>query len=100
MWVAGDPRTNSSHAIGSRNQGQGLLANLDGNGRLEAVVPRQNQQVVAGLELAGHRFVERWSVELGSPIQSNMLAADLDGNGLLDLAVADRGALHVVLSGR
>jgi hypothetical protein len=90
----------STHVAGSRNQDQGLLADFDGNGRLEAVVPRQGHQAVVGLEVAGHRFVERWSAELRSPMLSNLVAADLDRDGLLDLALADRGALHVYLSVR
>lgn len=90
----------SSHAIGSRNQDQGLLADLDGNGRPEVVLPRQAREAIVGLELSAGRFSERWSVALRSPLQSNLLAADLDGDGLLDLALADRGALRVFLSVR
>ena len=88
----------ASHAIGSRNQGQALAADLDGSGRAEVVVPRQSRDVLAALELDGGRFVERWSLALKSPIESNLVAADLDADGLLDLAVADRRALHVFLS--
>jgi hypothetical protein len=56
--------------------------------------------VLAGLELAGDRFVERWAVDLKSPVSSNLVAGDLDGDGLLDLAVADHRAVHVLLSAR
>jgi hypothetical protein len=90
----------SSHAVGSRNQDQALMADLDGNGRLEVVLPRQSRQAIAALELEAGRFVERWSAPLRSPVESNLLAADLDGDGLLDLAVADRRVLHVYLSVR
>ncbi len=90
----------SSHAIGSRNLAQALIADLDGNGLPEVVVPRQGREALAGLEIQGDRFVERWSIELRAPVQSNLLVADLDGDGLLDLAVADRRALHVYLSVR
>src|SRR5262249_32773205 len=88
----------ASHAVGSRNQDQALFADLDGNGRLEVVLPRQSRQAIAALELDGGRFVERWSIPLRSPVESNLLAADLGGDGLLDLAVADRRVLHVYLS--
>lgn len=90
----------SSHAAGSRNLEQALLADLDGNGRVEVVVPRQSRDAIAGLELESSRFVERWSASLRGPIESNLLAADLDGDGLLDLAVADRRGLNVFLSVR
>lgn len=88
----------ASHAPGSLNLDQAVIADFDGNGRPEVVVPRQSRDVLAGLELAGDRFVERWAVDLKSPIVSNLVAADLDGDGLLDLAVADRRAVHVFLS--
>jgi hypothetical protein len=87
-----------SHALGSRNLEQAWVADLNGNGRPEVVLPRQSRETVAGLELQGERFVERWSLGLRSPLQSNLLIADLDGDGLLDLALADRGGLHVYLS--
>jgi len=90
----------ASHALGSRNQDQALVADLAGRGRPEIVVPRKARDVLVGLELEGARLVERWSYALGSPIESNLVAADLDGDGLLDLAVADRRGLHVLLSVR
>ncbi len=90
----------SSHAPGSRNVDQALIADFDGNGRPEVVLPRQSRDVLAALEIDGPRFVERWSVVFRSAIESNLVAADLDGDGLLDLAVADRGGLYVFLSAR
>jgi len=87
-----------SHALGSRNLEQASVADLDGNGRPEVVLPRQSRETVAGLELQGERFVERWSLGLRSQLHSNLLVADLDGDGLLDLALADRARLHVFLS--
>lgn len=88
----------SSHAIGSRNQDQAAVADLDGNGHPEVILPRQSRDVLAGLELAGGEFVERWAYRLGGTIASNLVIADLDGDGLLDLAVADTKGLHVLLS--
>ena len=88
----------ASHTIGSRNQDQALIADLDGDGVLEVVVPRLSRETLVGVGLRGDRFVERWAVDLKSRIASNLVAADLDGDGLLDLAVAARRALHVFLS--
>jgi hypothetical protein len=87
-----------SHAAGSRNQDQALLADLDGNGRPEVVLPRQSRVALAALELEGSRWVERWSVTLRGPIESNLAAADVDGDGLLDLVFADRHTLYVFFS--
>lgn len=90
----------SSHALGSRNQDQVVIADLSGNGRLEVILPRQSREVLAALELTSGRWEERWALQLGGPVQSNLVVDDLDGDGLLDLAVADRRSLHVFLSVR
>ena len=90
----------SSHAAGSRNQDQAVIADMSGNGRLEVILPRQGRDVLAALELKGGRWEERWALQLAGPVQSNLLVEDLDGDGLLDLVVADRRGLHVFLSVR
>ena len=90
----------SSHLLGSRNQDQAVIADLSGNGRVEVILPRQNRDVLAALELSNGRWEERWALQLSGPVQSNVLVDDLDGDGLLDLVVADRRALHVFLSVR
>jgi hypothetical protein len=90
----------SSHAHGSRNQDQAVIADMSGNGRLEVILPRQGRDVLAALELSNGRWEERWALQLGGPLQSNLLVEDLDGDGLLDLVVADRRRLHVFLSAR
>jgi hypothetical protein len=88
----------ASQAVGSRNEDQALIADLDGNGRPEVIVPRQSRETLVALELEGSRFVERWSINLRGSIESNLLVADVDGDGLLDLVVADRRALYVFFS--
>jgi len=90
----------ASHAADSRNEEQALIADLDGDGRPEVVLPRQAREVLVALEVRGERFAERWAIDLKSPLSSNLVAADLDGDGLLDLAVAVRRGLHVFLSVR
>jgi hypothetical protein len=90
----------ASHALGSRNQDQAVLADLSGTGRPEVILPRQSRDVLAGLELSNGRWEEQWALQLASPLQSNLLVDDLDGDGLLDLVVADRRALHLFLSVR
>jgi hypothetical protein len=90
----------SSHAAGSRNQDQAVIADMNGNGRPEVILPRQGRDVLAALELVGGRWEERWALQLTGPVQSNLVVEDLDGDGLLDLVVADRRGLHVFLSVR
>jgi hypothetical protein len=90
----------SSHALGSRNEDQAVIADLSGHGRLAVILPRQSRDVLAALELSNGRWEEQWALQLAGPMQSNLLIDDLDGDGLLDLVVADRGALHLFLSVR
>jgi hypothetical protein len=90
----------SSHAPGSRNQDQAVIADMTGNGRLEVILPRQGRDVLAALEISNGRWEERWALQLSGPVQSNLLVHDLDGDGLLDLVVADRRGIHVFLSVR
>jgi hypothetical protein len=90
----------SSHALGSRNQDQAVIADMSGNGRLEIILPRQSRDVLAALEMSNGRWEERWALQLSGPVQSNLLVHDVNGDGLLDLVVADRRGLHVFLSVR
>ena len=90
----------ASHALGSRNQDQAVIADMNGNGRLEIILPRQSRDVLAALEMSNGRWEERWALQLSGPVQSNLVVHDLDGDGLLDLVVADRRGLHVFLSVR
>jgi hypothetical protein len=90
----------SSHALGSRNQDQAVIADMSGNGRLEIILPRQSRDVLAALEMSNGRWEERWALQLSGPVQSNLLVHDVNGDRLLDLVVADRRGLHVFLSVR
>jgi hypothetical protein len=95
--IARRPGVNS-HVLGSRNLDQAVIADLDGNGRPEVVIPGPARDALLGVELAGTRFVDRWRLPLGGPVISNLVVADLDGDGRLDLAVADATGLRVFLS--
>lgn len=90
----------ASHVLGSRNLDQAAVADLDGNGRPEVVVPATKRDALLGVELAGNRFVDRWRLSLGGPVISNLVVADVDGDGRLDLAVADATGLRVFLSAK
>jgi len=90
----------AARAPGGRGLGSALIADLDGDGRPEVVLPRRSRDALVGLGLDGARFTARWSLDLGSPVESNVVVGDLDGDGFLDLAVADRRGLRLFLSVR
>lgn len=71
--------------------GSPAVADLDGDGRKEIIVPRADQLVVWGLDGA-----VRWSFETGGRIWASPVVADLDGDGALEIAIASRAELFVL----
>ncbi len=74
----------SSHAIGSPNLDMGLAGDLDGDGRIELLVPDQAQEVLGAIRRNSEGAEAVWSIPIGGRLSSN-LAAVAFPNG--DLAV-------------
>lgn len=76
----------SSHQLGSANLDMALLADVDGDGQLDVVVPRQDLASLAALTRVGNGFEEIATLPLASILATNV-AATADGTGRLVLAV-------------
>jgi hypothetical protein len=74
----------SSHAIGSPNLDMGLAGDLDGDGRIELLVPDQAQEALGAIRRNSEGAETVWSIPIGGRLSSN-LAAVAFPNG--DLAV-------------
>lgn len=85
----------SSHQLGSANLDMALLADVDGNGRLDVVVPTQSMTELAGLARTEAGFEEIERLALGGRLVTNV-AATPAADGSLALAVGtDDGRLRI-----
>jgi hypothetical protein len=81
----------SSHALGSANLDMALLADADGGGRLDVVVPRQDRSEIAVLSRTDGGFGEIASLALGGTLVTNVAATpDADGRLVLAMGTADK----------
>jgi hypothetical protein len=66
----------STHTIGSRNLDTAVATDLDGDGRVELLVPDDPQRALAGLRRTGESVAEAWRVSLDGRLTSNVCAVD------------------------
>jgi len=86
----------SSHQLGSLNLDMALLADADGDGRLEVIVPTQDMTSLGLLERTGDGFSLIGSLPLGGRLATNLAAvADDEGNLVLAAGTED-GRLRIV----
>ena len=88
----------SSHAIGSANLGDAIIADVDGDGRAELIVPTQSRSRLEAVGLSREGPVTVWSHPLPSGLSANLaFAIDPSGRtGSAALLVAERdGTIHV-----
>ena len=76
----------SSHRLGRRNLDQGVIVDGDGDGIPNVVVPSQNQQTLAVLDLDGDIASEVRSVPLGARLSTNLSTFGI-GEGRASLAL-------------
>ena len=79
----------TSHVLGSRNLDMAVVADANGDGRPELVIPTQDRQELAGLQRSADGVEIVWTVPLGSQVVTNLAAADLDGRLVIGLGTAD-----------
>jgi hypothetical protein len=75
----------TSHFIRSRNLSLPVVADADGDGRLEVVLATQDRSSLAGIVRTVDGAEVAWTVRLGGELSSNLSAVEL-GDGRLALA--------------
>lgn len=89
----------SSHAIGSPNLGEAVIADVNGDGRAELIVPVQARSELHALSLAGTGDAAVvWTHELGSRISGNLSVAPgsaADGSRPALLVPERDGTIHI-----
>jgi hypothetical protein len=85
----------SSHRLGSSNLDMALMADADGDGRLDVIVPTQDMTALGVLARTADGFEEVASLPLEGRLMTNVAAAT-DAEGYLVLAAgADDGRLRI-----
>jgi hypothetical protein len=72
----------SSHQIGSRNLDGALVADFDGDGQIEIIVPDQSHMVLAGIEMVGVELKVAWETPIGGRLSTNIAAVQLSDGRL------------------
>jgi hypothetical protein len=80
----------SSHRIGSRNLDSALAADLNGDGRIEVIVPNQAQTTLAGIQTTDDGLEVVWDAPIGGKLSTNLAAITL-ADGRLALGVGHEG---------
>jgi len=82
----------SSHPLDSRNLDGGLAGDLDGDGRVELLVPTDDRRSLAALRRTDGGVTEAFRLAVGAPVLTNVHAVAADG---LAVAVGRADALRV-----
>ncbi len=85
----------SSHQLGSANLDMVLLADIDGDGRLDVVVPTQAMDALAVLARTALGFEETDRLELDARLATNVAATPTAAGGLVLAAGTDDGRLRI-----
>jgi hypothetical protein len=80
----------SSHAIGSRNLDMALASDLDGDGRVELLVPRQARTELGAIRRTLEGAEVAWEVPVGGRVSTNVAAVTLR-EGTLAVGVGHEG---------
>ncbi len=87
----------SSHEIGSRNLDRALAGDLDGDGRIELLVPDQAQESLGAIRRTDEGAETAWSIPLDGKLSTNLVGVTFS-DGVLALGVGlEEGVLRLWL---
>ena len=75
-----------------------LAGDMDGDGRIELLVPTQDMTELAGIRRTGSGAAVAWTVPVGGTLTTNLAAIDL-GDGRFAVAAGSDENLRVWLPG-
>ncbi len=90
LEIVGELGGYSSHQIGSRNLDSALVADLNGDGHIEVIVPDQSQTTLEGIQMIDNGLEVVWEASIGGKLNTNLAAVPLS-NGQLALGVGHEG---------
>lgn len=95
--LAAQVRGFSSHARGSRNLDMALAGDVDGDGRVELLLPSQERTELGAIRRTADGAEVAWIVPLGGRISTNLAAATLSDGSLAVGAGRSDGVLRLWL---
>jgi len=88
----------STHNIGSTVLKMAVVADLNGDGVPEIVLPDGGKNRLIAVTFRGRKFVTLWKGPKGAPIVTEVLRADIDANGSLDILYGRKdGTVEAIL---
>jgi len=87
----------SSHVIGSRDLDQAIAGDLDGDGRIELLVPDQAQEILGAIRRNAEGADAVWSIPIGGRLSSNLATVAFPNGDLAVGAGREDGVLRLWL---
>ena len=86
----------SNHAMGSRQLGLAAVADMNGDGLPEIILPDDTRRDLEVVSFKGGEAKTLFEVPIGGRLQGPVAAADMDGDGSPEIAFVLRGNILVV----
>jgi len=75
----------SNHRMGSTVLGMAAIADFDGDGHVDILLPRQDRARLAAVSFAGGTFREIAAFDLDAPVETSMVLVDIEGDDRPDV---------------
>jgi hypothetical protein len=84
--------------MGSTVLKMAVVADLNGDGVLEIVLPNGSKNRLVAVTFLGRKFTTLWEGPKGAPIVTEVLHVDIDANGSLDILYGRKdGTVEAIL---